>query len=192
MNNFVTICFQTWYNVLTQQSHQENIWIKNSEQILNSVLKFLIFLFKKFGPHVFTSFTRNANQFFSGLSLSWNICHYPDVDLSLSTVDRTWANLIKISLSYFLHYISLWNVSGVGTRGGCQHWLESHHMQAEGQRYKYKETIRGNRELAEEVSCTETTSCVVPGAGGAWDRLSCQWPKGLHSHEIWLHFPFFL
>lgn len=81
MNNFLAICFQTWYNVLTQQSHQENIWIKNSEQILNSVLKFLIFLFKKFRPHVFTSFTRNANQFLSGSSLAWNICHYPDVDL---------------------------------------------------------------------------------------------------------------
>ena len=98
--------------------------------------------------------------------------------LSLSTVDGTWANLIKISLSYFLHYISLWNVSGVGTRGGCQHWLESHHMQAEGQRYEYTETIRGNRELAEEVSCTKTRSCVVPGAGGAWHRWSCQRPRG--------------
>lgn len=32
---------------------------------------------------------------------------------------------------------------------------------------KYTETIRGNRELAEEVSFTETRSCVVPGAGGA-------------------------
>lgn len=49
-------------------------------------------------------------------------------------------------------------------------WLESRHMQAKGQGYKYTETRRANRELAEEVSFTETRSCVVPGAGGARDR----------------------
>lgn len=176
----MTICFQTWYNVLTQQSHQENTQIKNSEQILNSVLKFLEFFFSKSLDHMLLPPSLEMKISFS---LAW-VFHGIYVItltliLSLSTVDGTWVNLIKISLSYFLCYISLWNVSGVGTRGGCQHWLESRHMQAKGQGYQYTETRRANRELAEEVSFTETRSCVVPGAGGAWDRWSCQWPRGL-------------
>lgn len=113
LNNFVTICFQTWYNVLTQQSHQENTQIKNSEQILNSVLKFLESFV--FGPWR-TSFTRKwsvslwAWVFHGIYVITLTLILYPNY----SRWDVGQPNKISLFCVIFQQYKWV-------KRGGCQH-----------------------------------------------------------------------
>lgn len=88
------------------------------------------FSFQKGWTMCFYLLYQKCKSVLSSLSLSWHICHHPDLELS-SLHSRWDLGQYKKNLSYFLHYIFtlrnskcfrllFWNVSGVGTRGDAR------------------------------------------------------------------------